>query len=71
MAADWSKATVHRGKISGSTQSLDYEFWRHQSEEMKMAAVWEMIIFHQQVRNRDPAELRLNRSVGGLRKKRR
>lgn len=71
MSADWSKAAVQRGRISGSDRSFDYEFWRGQSAEMKMAAIWEMVIFHQQVKNRDPIELRLDRTVGGLRKKRR
>ncbi len=69
MALDLSKATVKRGKISQSNRSMDYEFWRTQPLAVKMAAIWEMTVFHHMVRNDDPDELRLNRSIGGFRKK--
>ncbi|MBY0423401.1 MAG: hypothetical protein K2Q06_13925 [Parvularculaceae bacterium] len=71
MALDLSKAMVRRGKISEMTRDHDYEFWRNQSAEIKMAAIWEMVVFHHLVKKRDTAELRLNRSVGGFRKTKR
>jgi hypothetical protein len=70
MALDLSKSTMHRGKLSESCRRIDYEFWREQTISMKMAAIWEMTIFHHMVKNRDPNELRLNRAIGGFRKKR-
>lgn len=71
MVLDLSKAKTLRGKISEATRDFDYEFWREQPAEVKMSAVWEMVVFHHLVKHRDPAELRLNRAVGGFRKVRR
>lgn len=71
MALDLSKAKTLRGRINETTRDFDYEFWRGQSVEMKMSAIWEMVLFHHLVKHRDPAELRLNRAVGGFRKIRR
>ncbi|MFN0022479.1 MAG: hypothetical protein ACKVS5_01110 [Parvularculaceae bacterium] len=71
MALDLSKAELRRGKITESDRSFDLEFWRAQSAELKMSAIWEMVVFHHAVKKRDPAELRLDRTLGGLRKKRR
>jgi hypothetical protein len=71
VALDLSKAEVHRGKISEMTRDPDYEFWRRQSAEMKMSAIWEMVVFHHMAMQRDPSELRLDRTVGGFRKIRR
>lgn len=71
MALDLSKAMTRRGKISEMTREFDYEFWRAQTVKVKLAAIWEMTVFHHLVKKRDPAELRLDRSVGGFRKIRR
>jgi len=67
--ADWSQAKTGHDKISDSDRSFDYDFWRGQSAAVKMAAIWQMIVFHQQVKNRDPNELRLDRTFDGFRKK--
>ncbi len=69
MALDLSKAKMRRGKLSESDRSFDYEFWRDQPIPVKMAAIWEMTVFHHMVKNLDPDELRLNRAVRGFRKK--
>ena len=69
MALDLSKAKVQRGKLSESDRNFDYDFWRGQPIAVKMAAIWEMTVFHHMVQNRDPNELRLDRTVGGFRKK--
>jgi hypothetical protein len=71
MALDLSKAQMRRGRITGSDRSFDLEFWRAQSAETKMGAIWEMVVFHHAVKKRDPAELRLDRTVCRFRKKRR
>lgn len=52
MALDLSKAEMRRGKITESGRSFDHEFWRAQSAEMKMGAIWEMVVFHHAVKNR-------------------
>ena len=41
---DWANATVKRGKISESDRSFDFDFWRSQSAEMKIAAIWRMVV---------------------------
>ena len=69
MALDLSKAKMKRGKLSESNRSFDYDFWRDESVKMKMAAIWEMTVFHHMAQNHDPDELRLNRAIGGFRKK--
>jgi len=71
MAFDLSQATLHRGKISESDSSYDYEFWRNQHIAAKMAAIWEMTVYHHAITNRDPDELRLDRTVGGFSRKQR
>jgi hypothetical protein len=52
------------GKISELDRSFDYEFWAAQTAEMKMAAIWEMVVFSHALKEKDPAQLRLNRAVG-------
>ncbi|MEX0644135.1 MAG: hypothetical protein WD076_02420, partial [Parvularculaceae bacterium] len=69
MAFDLSKAEMRRGKISEMDRSFDYEFWRSQSLEMKMRAIWEMTVFQHMVRHGELVELRLDRTVGRFRKK--
>jgi len=71
MALDLSKAEMRRGKISEMDRSFEYNFWRNQSLEMKMRAIWEMTVFQHMVRHGDAAELRLDRTISGFRKKRR
>jgi|GEM_PF-5758247 len=71
MGLDLSNARVHRGKISESDRKLDYEFWRRQPIEAKMAAIWEMAIFQYKVVEGHGTEPRLDRAVGGFQKKRR
>jgi len=66
MALDLTNAIVKRGKISERDRSFDYEFWREQSIEAKLTAIWEMTVFHHMVHNRNANEPRLNRTVGGV-----
>ena len=69
MALDLSNAVVRRGKISASDRSFDYAFWRDQPIEAKLAAIWDMTVFHHITQGGDATELRLDRSVGGFQKK--
>ena len=71
MALDLSRSEFKHGKLSEKTRELDFDFWRHQSVAAKMTAIWEMTVFHHKLKGRDPDELRLNRAVGGFRKKQR
>ena len=71
MPLDLLKAEVRRGKISEMDRSFDYDFWRRQPLEMKFRAIWEMTVFHHLAKKRDPLELRLDRTIGRFRKKRR
>jgi hypothetical protein len=63
MALDLSKAMVARGKIGEMDRSFDYEFWRRQSLQTKMTAIWDMTLFGWMMKGRDPGELRLDRTA--------
>jgi hypothetical protein len=41
-------------------------FWQNQSPAQRMAAVWDLIVFHHKLHKRPPDELRLNRTLSGL-----
>ena len=53
--------------LRDSDRSFDLVYWSKQTPAARMAAIWEMTTFHHKLKKRDPNELRLNRSVGGLR----
>ena len=55
------------GRRDEMDRSFDLAYWRSRSPTERMAAVWEMTVFHHKLKQRDPDELRLDRSVGGLR----
>ena len=48
------------------SRDFDLEFWQRQSPAARMAAVWEMTVFHYKLKHRSPNELRLDRTVGRL-----
>jgi hypothetical protein len=68
MALDLSKAEVRYSKIGDMDRSFDYEFWRRQTFETKMSAIWEMTVFQAALKGKDASQLRIDRTVGGVRK---
>ena len=50
-------------------RSFDIEFWRRLSDEQKMQAVWDLVVFDYELKGKDANELRLQRTVENLRQK--
>jgi hypothetical protein len=48
-------------------RSFDLEYWQNQHPAARMAAIWEMTLFHHKLKKRDLDELRLDRTTESLR----
>jgi hypothetical protein len=58
-------------KLSESgDRSFDIEFWQSLSDEQRMAAMWELVETAHIMKGGDPNELRLQRSVASLKRRR-
>lgn len=49
-------------------RSFDIEFWGQISDEQKMKAVWDLVIFDYEMKGKNTDELRLQRTVENLRR---
>ncbi len=54
------------GRIADLNRDFDVTFWQNQSPAKRMAAVWDLVVFHHKLKKRPPDELRLNRTLSGL-----
>lgn len=63
----WAGGTVKAGEGA----AFERKFWRTSSAEQRMAAVWAMAQQWWQLQHPNEPSLRLDRSVGGLRRVRR
>lgn len=59
---------VKRGEAE---KEFDREFWRRAGHEARFAAAWQMVVESYLFRGRDAGELRLQRSVENLQRRRR
>jgi hypothetical protein len=48
-------------------RSFDIEFWQRLSDEQRMQAVWDLVVFDHELKGKDPYELRLQRTIENLR----
>ena len=48
-------------------RSFDIEFWQRLTDEQRMQAVWDMVVFDYELKGKDLNELRLQRTVENLR----
>ena len=48
-------------------RSFDIEFWQKLSDEQKMNAVWDLVVFDYEIKGKNLDELRLQRTVENLR----
>ena len=55
-----------KGFVRDMNRSFDLAYWQNQSAADRMAAIWEMTVFHHKLKKRDPDELRLNRTIACL-----
>lgn len=58
---------TRKGKIKDMDRSFDLEYWQNQHPAARMAAIWEMTLFHHKLKKRDLDELRLDRTTESLR----
>ncbi len=49
-------------------RSFDIEFWQLLSDEQRMQAVWDLVIFDYELKGKNLNELRLQRTVENLRR---
>jgi hypothetical protein len=57
---------IRRGEDDGS---FDAEFWYRAGPAARMAAMWDLVLRYWQMKGRDPRELRLDRSVAVLKRR--
>ena len=50
-------------------RSFDLEFWQRLSDQQRMDAMWELVEFAHKMKGGDPNELRLQRSVASLKRR--
>ncbi len=48
-------------------RSFDVEFWQRLSDEQRMQAVWDLVVFDYELKGKNTDELRLQRTVENLR----
>lgn len=48
-------------------RSFDVEFWQRLTDEQRMQAVWDLVVFDYEIKGKDINELRLQRTVENLR----
>jgi len=48
-------------------RSFDIEFWQRLTDEQRMQAVWDLVVFDYELKGKDLNELRLQRIVENLR----
>lgn len=48
-------------------RSFDIEFWQRLSDERRMQAVWDLVVFDYELKGKNLDELRLQRTVENLR----
>ena len=50
-------------------RSFDREFWQYLSDEQRLRAVWDLVIFDCELKGKSADELRLQRTVENLRRR--
>ena len=62
---------TRKGKLSdGDDRSFDIEFWQSLTDDQRMTAMWELVETAHAMKGGDPNELRLQRSVASLKRRR-
>jgi hypothetical protein len=50
-------------------RSFDIEFWQRLTDEQRMRAVWDLVVFDYELKGKNLDELRLQRTVENLRQR--
>ena len=64
------KMTIWYGRREDAERYPDVPYWQSQPDAKKFEAAWEMVIEAYRLKGEDISELRLQRSVGGLQRRR-
>lgn len=51
------------GKIEEMDRTFDLKFWQSQSDQMRFAAAWELVVHSFIIKGKDVSQLRLQRTV--------
>lgn len=62
--------TVWYGRREDAERYPDVAYWQSQPDAKKFEAAWQMVIEAYAIKGEDISELRLQRSVGGLQRRR-
>ena len=62
--------TVWYGRREEADRYPDVKYWQSQPDAKKFEAAWQMVIEAYAIKGEDISELRLQRSVGGLQRRR-
>jgi hypothetical protein len=61
--------TVWYGKLEDAEQFMDLRYWLAQSNDLKFAAAWDMVVEAHALKGEDLSESRLQRSVASLQRR--
>ena len=61
---------VWYGRLKDAERYPDVPYWQAQPDEKKFEAAWQMVIEAYAIKGEDVSELRLQRSIGGLQRRR-
>ncbi len=50
-------------------RSFDIEFWQRLSDEQRMQAVWDLVVFDYELKGKNTDELRLQRTVENIQRR--
>lgn len=64
------KMTAWYGRLKDAEKYPDVKYWQSQPDSKKFEAAWQMVIDAYAMKGEDIRELRLQRSVGGLQRRR-
>lgn len=54
--------------VEQGDRSFDVEFWQQLTDEQRLQAVWDMVVFSWELKGKHPDELRLQRSLTNFRR---
>ena len=64
------KINVWYGRLKDAERYPDVPYWQEQPDQKKFEAAWQMVIDAYAIKGEDIRELRLQRTIGGLQRRR-
>lgn len=63
--------TIWYGRLEDAERFPDIQYWQNQTDEVKFATAWEMVVDAHAIKGEDLSESRLQRSVAGFQRRER